>query len=163
MKIGVGMAFSHMTPPEFVAEAAELVEAAGFHSIWLPEHVIFFPEYASRYPYTTDGRIPGEPEGIVDPFAALTFIAARTRRIRLGTGICLVPQRNPIYTARAVADLDYLSGGRMDFGVGIGWLREEFENLGMDFSTRARTDGGIRGGHASSLGTRGFRIPWRNL
>ena len=138
MKIGANLIFSHLTPPAFVAEAAERVEAAGFHSIWVPEHVVFFPEYESLYPYTADGRIPGRPEGILDPFSALTFIAARTRRIRLGTGICLVPQRNPVYTARAVADLDYLSGGRVDFGVGIGWLREEFENLQMDFATRAR-------------------------
>ena len=138
MKIGANLLFNHQTPPAFVAEAAERVEAAGFHSIWVPEHVVLFPEYESRYPYTADGRIPGRPEGVLDPFSALTFIAARTRRIRLGTGICLVPQRNPVYTARAVADLDYLSGGRVDFGVGIGWLREEFENLQMDFSTRAR-------------------------
>ena len=138
MKIGANLIFNHRTPPAFVAEAAERVEAAGFHSIWVPEHVVFFPEYESRYPYTADGRLPGTPEGILDPFSALTFIAARTRRIRLGTGICLVPQRNPVYTARAVADLDYLSGGRVDFGVGIGWLREEFENLQMDFSTRTR-------------------------
>ncbi len=137
MKIGASMMFSHLTPPAFIAEAARTVEEAGFHSIWLPEHVVFFSEYRSRYPYAADGRLPGEPEGILDPFSALTFMAAVTRRIRLGTGICLVPQRNPIYTAKAVADLDYLSGGRVDFGVGIGWLREEFENLQMDFSTRA--------------------------
>ena len=138
MKIGANLIFNHYTSPAFVAEGARLVEEAGFHSIWVPEHVVFFPEYESRYPYTPDGRLPGEPEGILDPFSALTFIAAVTSRIRLGTGICLVPQRNPVYTARTVADLDYLSGGRVDFGVGIGWLREEFDNLQMDFSTRAR-------------------------
>ncbi len=137
MKIGVAMAFNHFTSPAFIGEAAQAVEAAGFDSIWLPEHVIFFPEYESRYPYSENGRIPGEPEGILDPFSALTFIAAHTERVRLGTGICLVPQRNPVYTARLVADLDYLSGGRLDFGVGIGWLREEFDNLQMDFATRA--------------------------
>jgi probable F420-dependent oxidoreductase len=74
---------------------------------------------------------------VLDPFAALTYIAAATDSIRLGTGICLVPQRQPVYTAKMVADLDYLSGGRVDFGVGIGWLREEFDNLQMDFKTRA--------------------------
>lgn len=137
MKIGVTMIFNHITPPPFIIEAAQAVEAAGFDSIWLPEHVIFFPEYESRYPYSSDGRIPGAPEGILDPFTGLTFIAGHTRRIRLGTGICLVPQRNPVYTARAVADLDYLSGGRCDFGVGIGWLKEEFDNLQMDFGSRA--------------------------
>ncbi len=138
MKIGVAMAFNHITPPAFIGEAAQAVEAAGFDAIWLPEHVIFFPEYESRYPYSANGRIPGDPEGILDPFAALTYIAAHTKRVRLGTGICLVPQRNPVYTARMVADLDYLSGGRVDFGVGIGWLKEEFDNLQMDFGTRAR-------------------------
>lgn len=137
MKVGVAMAFSHITPPAFIGEAAQAVEAAGFDAIWLPEHVLFFPEYESRYPYSANGRIPGEPEGILDPFTALTYIAAHTERIRLGTGICLVPQRNPVYTARMVADLDYLSGGRVDFGVGIGWLKEEFDNLQMDFGTRA--------------------------
>ena len=137
MKIGVAMAFNHLTAPEFIIAAAKRVEAAGFHEIWLPEHVLFFPEYASRYPYSDDGRIPGDPVGVLDPFTALTFIAAHTTTIRLGTGICLVPQRQPVYTAKAVADLDYLSGGRVDFGVGIGWLKEEFANLQMDFGSRA--------------------------
>ena len=74
---------------------------------------------------------------MLDPFAALTFVAAHTQSIRLGTGICLVPQRQPVYTAKMVADLDYLSGGRVDFGVGIGWLKEEFDNLQMSFKDRA--------------------------
>ncbi|MCZ6618597.1 MAG: LLM class F420-dependent oxidoreductase [Gammaproteobacteria bacterium] len=138
MKIGATMAFSHLTDPAFVVEAAQLVESAGFHSVWLPEHVMFFEQYASHYPYSTDGKIPGNPQGVLDPFAGLTFIAARTSTIRLGTGICLVPQRQPVYTAKAVADLDFLSGGRVDFGVGIGWLKEEFDNLDMDFKTRSR-------------------------
>ncbi|MCZ6852672.1 MAG: LLM class F420-dependent oxidoreductase [Gammaproteobacteria bacterium] len=137
MKIGATMAFSHLTDPAYIVEAAQLVESAGFHSVWLPEHVLLFAEYASHYPYSQDGKIPGNPEGVLDPFAGLTFIAAQTSTIRLGTGICLVPQRQPVYTAKAVADLDYLSGGRVDFGVGIGWLKEEFDNLQMDFKTRA--------------------------
>ena len=137
MHIGATMAFSHYTTPEFIAQAAQLVEQTGFHSVWLPEHVLFFADYDSRYPYSKDGRIPGEPEGVLDPFTALTFVAAHTERLRLGTGICLVPQRQPVYTAKMVADLDYLSGGRVDFGVGIGWLREEFDNLQMDFARRA--------------------------
>jgi probable F420-dependent oxidoreductase len=135
--IGITLAFSHLTAPAFVADAARFLDDAGFHSMWLPEHVMFFPEYASRYPYSEDGRLAGNPEGLLDPLVALTYVAAHTRRIRLGTGICLVPQRQPVYTARHVADLDYLSGGRVDFGIGIGWLREEFVALGMDFDTRA--------------------------
>lgn len=137
MKISVAMAFSQHTAVDFIKDAVQLVESKGVHGIWVPEHVLFFPDYASTYPYSDNGRIPGNPEGILDPFTALTFIAAHTQRVRLGTGICLVPQRQPVYTAKMVADVDYLSNGRMDFGVGIGWLREEFENLDMDFATRA--------------------------
>ena len=100
--------------------------------------MLFFPEYASTYPYSDSGRIPGDPEGLLDPFTAMTFIAAHTSTVRLGTGICLVPQRQPVYTAKMVADVDFLSNGRVDFGVGIGWLKEEFDALGVDFSQRAR-------------------------
>jgi len=105
--------------------------------VWVPEHVLFFPEYESSYPYSDDGKVPGNPDGVLDPFTALTFVAAHTTTLRLGTGICLVPQRQPVYTAKMVADLDYLSGGRVDFGIGIGWLAEEFDALGMDFGARA--------------------------
>jgi probable F420-dependent oxidoreductase len=131
------MAFSQHTDPQFIREAVQMVEAKGVHAIWMPEHVLFFPEYASTYPYSDNGRIPGDPEGLLDPFTALTFIAANTSRVRLGTGICLVPQRQPVYTAKMVADVDFLSGGRVDFGVGIGWLKEEFDNLGAEFGKRA--------------------------
>jgi probable F420-dependent oxidoreductase len=138
MRIGCTVPFSHLTPVEYIGEAARHLEAAGFHSLWAPEHVLFFPEYASRYPYSATGRVPGDPEGVLDPFVALTFVAAHTSTLRLGTGVCLVPQRQPVYTAKAVADLDYLSRGRVDFGVGIGWLEEEFRALGMSFKARAR-------------------------
>lgn len=138
MHIGVTLAFSQHTPPEVVVAAARMVEERGFYAIWVPEHVLFFKEYRSRYPYSEDGRVPGDPDGVLDPFTALTFVAAHTHRVRLGTGVCLVPQRHPVYTAKQVADLDYLSGGRFDFGVGIGWLKEEFDALGVAFATRAR-------------------------
>ena len=138
MKLGVAMAFSQHTSVGFIKDAVQMVEAKGIDSIWVPEHVLFFPEYASTYPYSDSGRIPGDPEGLLDPFTALTFIAGHTSTVRLGTGICLVPQRNPVYTAKMVADVDYLSGGRVDFGVGIGWLKEEFDALGMPFAQRAR-------------------------
>lgn len=141
MKISIAMAFNESTEPGFIKDAVQLAEAKGVHGIWVPEHVLFFPDYASTYPYSESGRMPGDPEGLLDPFTALTFIAAHTQRVRLGTGICLVPQRQPVYTAKMVADVDYLSGGRVDFGVGIGWLKEEFQNLGMDFASRgARTE-----------------------
>jgi probable F420-dependent oxidoreductase len=117
-------------------------EARGFESIWVAEHVVLFDDYESQYPYAADGRFPaGGDAGLLEPLTALTYLAAVTDRIRLGTGICLVPQRNPVYTAKQVVDLDCLSGGRVDFGIGVGWLREEFEAVGVPFAQRgARTD-----------------------
>jgi len=137
MEIAVTTGFSHRTPVDFIVGAARRIEDAGFAAVWVPEHVLLFPEYASSYPYSSNGKVPGNPDGVLDPFSALTFIAAHTTTLRLGTGVCLVPQRQPVYTAKMVADLDYLSGGRVDFGVGIGWLEEEFDSLGLDFGTRA--------------------------
>jgi len=137
MKIGVQTGFSAATTQDVIAAFGPIAEERGFHSVWVPEHVVFFREYASRYPYAADGRIPGDPDGVMEPLTALTFLAAHTERIRLGTGICLVPQRNPIYTAKQVADVDYLSRGRVDFGIGIGWLREEFAALGVPWERRA--------------------------
>ncbi len=136
MKIGVQTGFSGATSPDLIAECGRIVEERGFHSIWVPEHVVFFREHESRYPYSKDGRIPGNPDGVMEPLTALTFVAANTESLRLGTGICLVPQRNPIYTAKQVADVDYLSKGRVDFGIGIGWLREEFAALNVPWERR---------------------------
>jgi probable F420-dependent oxidoreductase len=125
--------------PELVRAVGREAEERGFESIWVAEHVVLFDEYDSAYPYDPSGRFPaGGDAGMVEPFTALTYLAAVTEQIRLGTGICLVPQRNPVYTAKAVTDLDALSGGRVEFGVGVGWLREEFEALGMPFDRRGR-------------------------
>ena len=137
LKLGCQMAFNEHTSPEYIAAAAAMVEKLGYDSFWVPEHVLFFPDYESKYPYSEDGRIQGDPRSLLDPLTALTYVAANTRKIRLGTGICLVPQRNPVYTAKQVADLDYLSGGRVDFGIGIGWLKEEFNALGVPWTDRA--------------------------
>ena len=117
-------------------------EDRGFESIWVAEHVVMFDEYESQYPYADDGRFPGGSDtGLLEPLTALTYLAAVTDRIRLGTGICLVPQRNPVYTAKQVVDLDNLSGGRVDFGIGVGWLKEEFDVVAAPFDHRgARTD-----------------------
>ncbi len=117
-------------------------EDRGFESVWVAEHVVMFDDYDSQYPYADNGRFPGGGDtGLLEPLTALTYLAAVTDRIRLGTGICLVPQRNPVYTAKQVVDLDNLSGGRVDFGIGVGWLREEFDVLNLPFDDRgARTD-----------------------
>jgi probable F420-dependent oxidoreductase len=112
-------------------------EERGFHSLWCAEHVVLFDDYGSKYPYADDGRIPAPPEnGILEPFTSLAFLAANTKRLRLGTGICLVPQRNPVYTAKEVANIDFLSGGRFDFGIGVGWLAEEFRVAATPFERR---------------------------
>lgn len=137
MKIGCIMAFNDATSPGYIKDAAQHVEEMGFYGFWVPEHVMFFPEYESKYPYTEDGRIAGDPRSLLDPFSALTYVAAHTTKIKLATGICLVPQRNPVYTAKIVADLDYLSDGRFELGVGIGWLKEEFDALGVPWKDRA--------------------------
>jgi probable F420-dependent oxidoreductase len=124
---------------EILRSLGREAEERGFESIWVAEHVVLFDEYDSAYPYDPSGRFPaGGDAGMVEPFTALTYLAAVTERIRLGTGICLVPQRNPVYTAKAVTDLDALSAGRVEFGVGVGWLREEFEALGMPFDRRGQ-------------------------
>lgn len=123
--------------PDLLARAARGAEARGFHSLWLAEHVVLFDEYASSYPYRADGRIPIDAnEGLLEPIGALAFLAAETSTIRLGSGVCLVPQRNPVYTAKEVTTVDWLSGGRFDFGVGVGWLKEEYDAVGVDFERR---------------------------
>ena len=128
--------------PEILRAVGRNVEDRGFESIWVPEHVVLFEDYESSYPYSPDGKFPGGADsGMLEPLTALTYLAAVTDRVRLGTGICLVPQRNPVYTAKQVTDLDSLSGGRVDFGVGVGWLREELEAVAMPFEKRGqRTD-----------------------
>lgn len=140
MRIGIFVPLGNpFATPEYVRVLGRQAEALGFASIWVAEHVVLFDSYASRYPYAADGRIPaGGESGFLDPFAALSFLAAVTDRIRLGTGICLVPQRNPVYTAKDVASVDVLSNGRLDFGVGIGWLAEEFQALNVPFERRAQ-------------------------
>ncbi len=142
MKIGLFLPLAGPTAtPGCAAALAAEAEGHGFDSLWVAEHVVLFDEYASRYPYADDGRIPvGGEAGFLDPVGALCFLAGKTSRIRLGTGICLVPQRNPVYTAKEVATADVLSGGRVDFGVGVGWLAEEFRAVATPFERRgART------------------------
>lgn len=109
-------------------------EAMGFESLLFPEHTHIPAE--RRSPYPGGGDLPREYFRTYDPFVALAAIAATTERLRIGTGICLVIERDPIITAKEVASLDLLSGGRLLFGVGAGWNREEMENHGTDPTTR---------------------------
>ena len=138
MRIGLFTPFtSPLATRDTLLAMGRGAEERGFDSIWVAEHVVLFDEYQSPYPYSPDRKIPvGGETGVIDPFVALSFLASVTERIRLGTGICLVPQRNPVYTAKEAANIDYLSGGRLDFGVGVGWLREEFEAVGAEWGRR---------------------------
>ena len=125
-------------------ELAQAAEAAGFDSIWTVEHVVVPHGYQSRYPYSDTGRMGAGLEDfpIPDPLIWLTYIASATRTLKLGTAILILPQRNPVITAKAVASLDHLAGGgRVLLGIGVGWLAEEFATLGVPFADRgARTD-----------------------
>jgi probable F420-dependent oxidoreductase len=139
MRVGLFMpSVSPFATPDYITAYAQAAEEHGFSSLWVGEHVVFFDEYESSYPYSDDGKV-GLPadSGLLDEFATLTHVAAVTEKIRIGTAICLVPQRNPVYTAKEVSTVDWLSKGRVDFGIGIGWLREEFEALNTPFEQRA--------------------------
>ena len=125
-------------------ELAQAAEAAGFESLWTVEHVVVPHGYQSRYPYSPTGRMGSGLEDfpIPDPLVWLAYVASATRTIKLGTAILILPQRNPVVTAKAVATLDHLAGGRrVLLGIGVGWLAEEFATLGVPFDDRGpRTD-----------------------
>jgi probable F420-dependent oxidoreductase len=123
---------------DVLCETARRADDAGFATLWMGEHVVLFDRHDSRYPYSESGEftVGGEVEWL-DPFVALAVAGAVTRTIRLATGICLVPEHNPLILAKQVASLDRLSGGRFALGVGVGWMAEEFAALGVPFARRA--------------------------
>jgi len=121
------------------AEMAQAAEAAGFESLWTVEHVVVPSGYESSYPYDPSGKMPGGEEfDIPDPLIWLSWVASATSTIRLATGILILPQRNPVVLAKELATLDHLSGGRMELGIGVGWLEEEFDAIGVPFAERGR-------------------------
>jgi probable F420-dependent oxidoreductase len=143
-----GIAFANTGPfvePEAAAAFAEAAEDNGFESLWTVEHVVVPSGYESTYPYSATGKMPGrEDSPIPDPLIWLAYVAAATDRIRLATGILILPQRNPVVLAKELATLDHLSRGRMILGIGIGWLAEEFDAIGVPFAERAaRTDDNV--------------------
>ena len=129
-------------PVDMMIGFAQAAEQAGVESLWTFEHVMVPLEYASRYPYHKSGKMGGPPEtGFVDPLIALSAIANATSTIRLGTGVNILSQANPLFIAKQSASLDFMSGGRFMLGVGIGWLEEEFNAMGAPFARRgARFD-----------------------
>jgi probable F420-dependent oxidoreductase len=116
------------------AVLAKRAEELGFDSLWLPEHPIFPVTTVSPFPL--GGPIPHFYAEIIDPFVGLAQASAVTQTIKLGTGICLVPERNPLLLAKEIATLDHFSGGRFIFGIGAGWVKEETQIMGGDFAHR---------------------------
>ncbi|HZP43426.1 MAG TPA: LLM class F420-dependent oxidoreductase [Candidatus Binatia bacterium] len=137
----LGLMYANAGPfafPEMLAHLATTAERVGVESLWTVEHVVIPVGYRSTYPYDPSGKIPA-PENmpIPDPFLALAYAAAVTRTLRLATGVVILPQRHPLYVAKEAATLDVLSHGRAILGIGVGWLAEEFEALGIPFAERA--------------------------
>lgn len=122
---------------------AQAAEEAGFESIWTVDHVVVPKGYKSTYPYAASGRMGDGNEDMQypDPLIYMAYLASVTKTIRLATGILIIPQRNPVVAAKQIATLDQLSGGRIDLGIGVGWLEEEFNAIGVPFEGRGkRTD-----------------------
>ncbi len=138
MKYGLFSTFmSPMASPSMLRDFAQQAEDIGLDSLWLGEHVVLFNEMEFPYPGSKDGRIPvPDGGGLLDTVATFGFLANCTTKLRLATGITLVPQRNPIYTAKEFATLDWLTGGRIDFGVGVGWCKEEVLACGYSWDDR---------------------------
>ncbi len=143
MDVGISFAnIGRLGGPEGAAALGEACDEHGVESVWTVEHVVVPAGYESTYPYSRDGRMPGgEQSPIPDPLIWLTWVGAHSREVLLGTGVLILPQRNPVVLAKEVSTLDQLSGGRVQLGIGVGWLEEEFDAIGVSFAERgARTD-----------------------
>jgi probable F420-dependent oxidoreductase len=140
-----GMLFANVGPfgtSDGAAELGAIAEETGLESVWTVEHVVVPSDYRSEYPYAAGGRMAGNDRSpIPDPIVWLTWVGAHTTTLGLATGVLILPQRNPVVLAKEVATLDVLSKGRVTLGVGVGWLEEEFDAIGVPFAERAaRTD-----------------------
>jgi probable F420-dependent oxidoreductase len=111
---------------------AQTAEALRFDSVWISDHVVVPQRISSAYPYTVDGSFPVSPtQAYLEPLATLGYLAGKTQQVRLGIAVLILPYRHPLLTAKMVSTLDNLSSGRIDLGIGVGWMREEFEALGQ--------------------------------
>ena len=140
MKIGTFSTFmSPICTPQMIGEFAQSAESIGLNSLWMGEHVVLFDKTESPYPGSATGKLPvPEGGGMLDTVATFGFLAACTKTLRFGTGITLLPQRNPIYTAKEFTTLDWLTQGRIDFGIGVGWCKEEVIACGYNFNDRGK-------------------------
>ncbi len=139
MRFGVHLvAAGQMIAGEKIARVARRAEELGYDSLWVSDHIVFPIELTSPYPYSPDGKLPLDPtHPLLEPFTVLSYAAAVTKTVKLGTSVIIVPYRDPIISAKIIASLDVLSGGRFIFGVGVGWLGEEFQALRLDLKNRA--------------------------
>ena len=142
MKLGVIPVNVGVGSIDQMVALARHAEACGFESAWTFEHTIVPVDYQSKYPYSPTGKMGATPEThFIDPLIALSAIATATTRLRLGTGVNILPQANPLLVAKQVASLDFVSRGRFMYGIGLGWLEEEFHAMGAPFERRgARFD-----------------------
>ena len=134
MKIGISLQITSSTID--IVTLAQKCEELGFESLWMPEHTAIPVQVSSPWVGSADGSIPLDMAYIVDPFIALAHASAVTTNLKLGTSVCLVPERNPIVLAKEIATLDHFSKGRVIFGIGSGWLKEETELYGIRFQDR---------------------------
>ena len=139
MRFGVHLvAAGKMIEGEKIARVARRAEELGYDSLWVSDHIVFPTQLRSPYPYSPDGKLPLDPANpLLEPFTVLSYAAAVTKTIKLGTSVVIIPYRDPLVTAKIVSSLDVLSGGRFIFGVGVGWLDEEFRVLRQNLRDRA--------------------------
>jgi probable F420-dependent oxidoreductase len=141
VKIGFKLVanFGGVSPGEVVRAAAQAAEQAGFSTFWTNDHVVLFSAYPrSHYPYPNMFTAPDPRLPLADPIVAMSWAAAVTSRIEIGSSILILPQRNPVVLAKELATLDAFSGGRLVLGAGLGWSREDYEAIGADYPNRAR-------------------------
>ena len=154
--MGIGCVYPNRGPmatPANLLRFAQTAEALGFDTIWTSDHIVVPTAVQSFYPYHPTGQMPFIPtEPYLEPLIVMTYLAASTQRIRIGTSVLILPYRNPVFTAKALATLDVLSHGRITLGVGVGWMEEEFRALGLE--TYAR-----RGAYSNEC-IRIFRTLW---
>jgi probable F420-dependent oxidoreductase len=144
----IGFALPNVGPvatPEAVIAVAERAEALGYDSLWTIERLLYPVRLQRPYPVTPDGSLPEVYKHTLDPLEALTFAAARTKKIALGTSVIDMPYYNPVLLARRLTTLDFLSNGRLRVGLGIGWSKDEVDATGGDFHRRgAMAEEGIQ-------------------
>ncbi|NLA34441.1 MAG: LLM class F420-dependent oxidoreductase [Actinobacteria bacterium] len=141
MKFGVTLPYGAgvAADPEWLRSFVAAAESSGFESVYVVEHVVMVSAHDERYPYAESGKVPLASDcPIADPLDVLAFLAATTSKIRLGTSVLVAPLHHPLVLAKRLATIDQLSGGRLIAGLGVGWMREEMESVGVDFATRGR-------------------------